>query len=327
VASGGATPYGYTESGTLPTGLSFSTAGVLSGTVSAAAQNGSYPITVTSTDIDGFSGTKAYTLVVNPPPITLSTLTNPTGEASYTSSVTASGSPNTFTYAKTSGTLPTGLSFSSAGAFSGTSSGPGTFTFTITATDSHGYTGSQSYSLTPTTPTFTVSPTSLPAATVYTAYSQTLTTTGGVTSYTYSETGALPAGITLTGGVLSGTISAAAQNGSYPITVTSTDIDGFSGTKAYTLVVNPPVITMTPTTLPNGALGYSQQVTATATGYSGAYTYAVTAGALPPGFTLTTGGLIKAGISLALGTYHFTITATDANGYTGSQAYTISILL
>ena len=328
-ASGGTSSYTYSETGALPTGITLSTGGTLSGTISAASQPGSYPITVTATDAHGLTGTASYTLTVAAPTITLSSLTNPTAETSDTASVTASGGQATYTYAKTSGTLPTGLSFSSAGVFSGNPTSPGTFAFTVTATDSHGYSGSQSYSLTPVAPTFTVSPTSLGSATVYVAYSQAITTSGGISAYTYAESGTLPTGITLTSaGTLSGTISAASQPGSYPITVTATDADGFSGPKSYTLTVLAPTITLTPTSLPSGVLGYSQQVTAAATGNSSdTFTYAITSGALPTGFTMTTGGLIKAGITLTVGTYNFTVTATDANGYTGSQAYSISVLL
>jgi len=63
-------------------------------------------------------------------------------------SFSASGSANTpFTFSKSSGNLPTGLSLSSAGALSGTPTATGTFTFTITATDTANCTGSQSFSL------------------------------------------------------------------------------------------------------------------------------------------------------------------------------------
>jgi hypothetical protein len=331
-SSGGVSSYSYSESGTLPTGLTLSSAGVLSGTDSAAAQAGSYSFTVTTTDANSFTGTRSYTLVINAPTISLSALTNPTGEATYAQSATASGGQASYTYAITAGSLPTGLSLNtSTGAISGTSSGPGTFAFTITATDAHGYIGSQSYSLTPTAPTFVFAPTSLSAATVYTAYSQTMTVTGGVSTYTYAKTsGTLPTGLSLSsGGVLSGTISTSGQAGTYALTVTATDHDGFTGTKSYSLTVNPPAISISPTTLPSIVLGlgYSHQLTASATGYSGSYTYAVTAGTLPGGLSMSSSGLVTASTGLALGTYTFTVTATDANGYTGSQAYTVLAIL
>jgi hypothetical protein len=56
------------------------------------------------------------------------------------------------------------------------------------------------------------------------------------------------------------------------------------------------------------------------------YTFAVTAGALPPGLTLSPAGAIT-GIGTAVGTFGFTVTATDANGFSGTRSYTINIVL
>jgi hypothetical protein len=60
---------------------------------------------------------------------------------------TASGGTGTYTWAKTAGTLPTGISISSAGVWSGTPTGTGTFTFTIQATDGNSLTGSASQTI------------------------------------------------------------------------------------------------------------------------------------------------------------------------------------
>jgi hypothetical protein len=87
-------------------------------------------------------------------------------------------------------------------------------------------------------PTITVSPPTLPGGAQGTAYSQQLTAIGGAAPYAFTETGALPNGITLTsGGLLAGTPTVA---GSFPITVTATDANTCTGTKAYTLVIGPP---------------------------------------------------------------------------------------
>ncbi len=67
----------------------------------------------------------------------------------YSQTVSASGGISPYTYAVTSGSLPTGISLnSSTGVISGTPSGTGTSSFTVTATDAHSYTGSQAYSVT-----------------------------------------------------------------------------------------------------------------------------------------------------------------------------------
>ena len=70
--------------------------------------------------------------------------------------------------------------------------------------------------------------------------------------------------------------------------------------------------------------------TITGSGGTGSYTFAVTAGQLPPGLQLTQASSPSAtatleGTPAALGDYAFTITATDGNQYSGSQAYALSI--
>jgi hypothetical protein len=85
-----------------------------------------------------------------------------------------------------------------------------------------------------------------------------------------------------------------------------------------------PTITLSPPTLPGGSQGtaYSQQISAV--GGQAPYTFAVTTGTLPAGITLTTGGLLS-GTPTVSGSFPITITATDANTCTGSQAYTLVI--
>ena len=62
---GGTNPIAWGETGTLPAGMAFSAAGVLSGT---PTETGSFPITVTATDAQGCTGSANYTLVVDAPP-------------------------------------------------------------------------------------------------------------------------------------------------------------------------------------------------------------------------------------------------------------------
>ena len=81
------------------------------------------------------------------------------------------------------------------------------------------------------------------------------------------------------------------------------------------------------TALPDGTYGtpYSNTITATATGGAvGPFTFAVTAGTLPPGLSLTTGGALS-GTPTAAGSFSFTVTATDSDSDTGSQGYTLTI--
>jgi hypothetical protein len=73
----------------------------------------------------------------------------------------------------------------------------------------------------------------LPNGTVGTAYSQALAGTGGAGTYTWTETGALPAGVTLSSaGTLSGTPTAA---GAFAFTVTMTDANAQTKTASLSL--------------------------------------------------------------------------------------------
>jgi uncharacterized protein (TIGR03437 family) len=82
-------------------------------------------------------------------------------------------------------------------------------------------------------------------------------------------------------------------------------------------------ITVNPASLPGGAQGAVYNQTITATGGVAPYSFAVTS-ALPPGLTLSAGGVIS-GTPAASGTFNFTALATDANNCTGARDYSLSI--
>jgi uncharacterized repeat protein (TIGR02543 family) len=84
-------------------------------------------------------------------------------------------------------------------------------------------------------------------------------------------------------------------------------------------------ISLPPAALPAGTYGtsYSGTITAASEG-TGAYTYSITGGALPPGLLLS--GTTISGTPLSAGTYGFTITAVDnVSGKAASQTYSIAI--
>ena len=88
-------------------------------------------------------------------------------------------------------------------------------------------------------PGLTVLPASLPNAAVETAYSQSLSQTGGLGTPTYTiASGLLPPGLTLsTGGTISGMPT---TRGTFSFTVAATDASGCVGTKTYVLTVDCP---------------------------------------------------------------------------------------
>ncbi|WP_369915231.1 putative Ig domain-containing protein [Xanthomonas sp. NCPPB 3005] len=332
-ASGGTAPYSFAVSaGTLPVGVQLSPGGVLSGTPTSS---GSFNFTATATDSGGSptSGSRAYTLTVASPTITLpaTTLAGGTAGQAYTAAINpATGGIAPYTYTLSAGALPAGVTVNSAtGALSGTPTVAGNFNFSLTATDSTTGTAgqaSQSYSLSIVSPTLAIAPPTLPAGAIGTAYSQTLSTSGGTAPYGYViSAGVAPTGLTLTtGGVLSGTPTVA---GNFAFTVSVTDAHGFGAAQAYTLSIASPTLTIAPPTLPAGTAGSAYSQTLSASGGTAPYTFVVSAGALPAGLTLTTGGALS-GTPTVAGSFAFTVTATDSTAGVAAQvsyAYTLSI--
>lgn len=86
-----------------------------------------------------------------------------------------------------------------------------------------------------------------------------------------------------------------------------------------------PAFTVSPASLSGGAAGSAYSQSLSQTGALGAASYAVTAGALPPGLTLSASGTIS-GTPTATGTFNFTATVSDASGCSGSRPYSITIV-
>ena len=322
-ASGGTTPYTFSVTGgALPSGLALSSGGVLSGTPTA---NGSFSFTVTANDAAADTGTRNYTLVIAAPVIAVAPATLPNGRqnVAYSRTITATGGTAPYTYAVIAGAMPAGLTLSTGGALTGTPTVNGSFSFTVRATDAQGYSGTRTYTLVIAVPAIAVAPTTLPSGRQNVAYSRTITASGGTAPYTYAVTaGALPAGLTLSaGGTLAGTPTV---NGSFAITITATDSQGYAGSRAYTLVIAVPAIAVNPTSLTSGRQNVAYSRTLTASGGTAPYGWAVTAGALPAGLTLSSAGVLS-GTPTVNGSFTFTATATDSQGYPGSRAYTLVI--
>ncbi len=136
-------------SGTLPSGLSLSSAGIISG---APSGTGTSNFTVRVADSDGITGssdedTQALTIVVSGsansvPNITTTSLPNGSRGTAYSQTLAASGGNGTLVWSLASGSLPPGLSLSSAGVISGTPTVATAKTFTVRVADSDGVTGS-----------------------------------------------------------------------------------------------------------------------------------------------------------------------------------------
>ncbi|MET4578843.1 Ig domain-containing protein, partial [Ottowia thiooxydans] len=234
-ASGAPGPYSFAlTAGSFPLGMSFNSAGVLSGTPTVA---GTFNFIVTVNGAAGSIGSRAYAFVVDPPPalaITPLTLPNATQGTAYTQTLTASGAPGPYSFALTAGSFPLGMSFNSVGVLSGTPTVPGTFNFTVTADNgAAGSTGSRAYSfVVDPPPALAITPLTLPNATQGTAYTQTLTASGAPGPYSFALTaGSFPLGMSFNSvGVLSGTPTVP---GTFNFTVTADNgAAGSTGSRA-----------------------------------------------------------------------------------------------
>lgn len=139
-ATGGTAPYTWAlaNSTTLPSGMSLSTGGYITGTPTATGTT-TFDFTVTD-DASATDTLTSCTIEVtsnNPPSITASPSAILTYSVSFSGSYEASGDP-TITYAVTVGSLPPGMSLSSAGTLSGTPTTIGSFPVTVCATNAAG---------------------------------------------------------------------------------------------------------------------------------------------------------------------------------------------
>jgi hypothetical protein len=144
--SGGTAPYTFGMSaGVLPIGMTLSTAGLLSGLPTTVGSSA----TVLGVDANGCSATLPYTLTLTCAPITLSPATLPAGTvgAAYSQTIVGSGGTGPYVYTLASGTLPAGLTITSAGVLSGTPTTAGTSTVSIRGTDANGCFKETAYTL------------------------------------------------------------------------------------------------------------------------------------------------------------------------------------
>jgi serine protease len=238
-ASGQTLTFGATG---LPTGLSISPTGIISGTPTAAVLNQS--VTVRAIDTSGSSGISNFTWTVNAPGGNTVTVTNPGNQTSTTGSAVSlqihasdSQSGQLLTYGATG--LPAGLSINTSGLVSGTPTTGGSNSVTVTARDATGASGSATFSWTINVATNKVSVTNPGNQSSRASRSLTLqihaTDSAKGQTLTYSATG-LPTGlhISATSGVISGTPSVV---GTYSTKVTATDTTGATGNASFTWTV------------------------------------------------------------------------------------------
>lgn len=146
-ATGGTGAYAWTRTaGTLPPGTTLSAAGVLSG---RPTTEGRYAVRLTARDGAARTATRAYTVVVAPPPAVPAQVL-PAGRvrAAYAATLTGTGGTKAYRWAVAAGRVPTGLTLASTGALRGTPSARGTWRFAALLTDARGARAARTLTLT-----------------------------------------------------------------------------------------------------------------------------------------------------------------------------------
>ena len=322
------------SSGSLPPGLSLSSGGTISGTPTTTTGS-PFNFSVTVTDNAGSTSpakSLSITIIAGP---TVTTSSLPGGEVSvgYNQPLAASGGTGTYSnWTVSSGSLPPGLSLSSAGTISGmpTTTTGSPFSFSVTVKDSAGSTSpAQALSIVVIAGP-SVTTTSLPNGAVGVAYNQPLAVSGGTAPYTWSvASGSLPPGLSLSSsGTISGTPSTSIGS-PFSFSVTVKDNAGVTSSAQPLSIGVGNGVTITTTSLPGGEVGapYSQNLGATG-GVQPYGNWTVSSGSLPPGLTLNSStGVIGGTPTTTTGSpFSFSVTVMDHNGNT-SAAQPLSIAI
>jgi hypothetical protein len=110
-------------------------------------------------------------------------------------------------------------------------------------------------------------------------------------------------------------------------TYTVNDNGGFvSNAAAIAITVSAPAISLAPAALPAAQVGIAYSQALSASGGTAPYSFTVTSGALPAGLSLSSGGTLAGTTTAVAAPTPIVVTATDANGFTGSASYTIASL-
>ncbi|HEX9689603.1 MAG TPA: putative Ig domain-containing protein, partial [Thermoanaerobaculia bacterium] len=185
-------------------------------------------------------------------------------------------------------------------------------------------------------PEIALSPSTLPGGAVGSFYEASITASGGTPSYAFSVvSGSLPPGLELSSSTiadlpivvanLSGTPTAA---GTFTFRIRAVDANGCAGSRTYTIVVESSggcaTLALSPSVLFDGFVGTEYRRTIRGVGGTAPYRFSVTSGSLPPGLTLSPGGVVS-GTPTAIGTFNFRVRVVDSNECAASQSYTVTI--
>jgi len=327
-ASGGVPPYSWSiTTGALPAGLQLDgTTGAIGGSPTSL---GTSSFTAQVSDSINTHTSAQFSIAIAPPKLVVTTSSLPPGTQGvpYSQRLAATGGIPPYVWSLNSGTLPAGLVLNAIdGAISGVPGATGTFNISIQANDSTGTPATASLTLVVSGPKLVIITTSpLPGATLNAPYSQTLVAAGGSPPYSWSiASGSLPPGLALnSSGLISGTPT---TPGAFTFNVQLSDALNTVTSSQFSLNTAAATLTISSaSSLPTATIGVAYSLNLTATGGVPPYTWSVTTGSLPGGFTLAgTSGAIS-GTATIIGSFTFNLRVIDSLGTKADNLETILV--
>jgi len=317
-ATGGTPPYTWSlasESDPIPSGLTLSASGYLSGVPTEA---GDFNISVRVQDASLRSATKTLALKI----IALLQIIQeplPSGIVGrpYNYALRATGGFPPYNWMFIGGHLHTGLTLSADGIISGTPTEVGYDNLLgVQIQDSRGETATSGFLLT-ISPIMDITTTTLPNANVWIEYWQEIYILGGVAPWEMNlatGSGPLPPGLVLGGAgyfVIHGTPT---TPGTYTFTLQLKDSGSVvqTATRELTLVVENHLVFPAQSEMPLGVIhqGYAEAMLAR--GGTAPYSWSIVSGSLPPGLALNTSTGQITGIPTVSGIAVFNVRVTDS---------------
>jgi Putative Ig domain len=265
-----------------------------------------------------------------PPPqpplqITTSNLQKATVGTPYTATLAALGG-GALTWTLSAGSLPAGLTLGSSGVLSGTPSGAGSYSFTVRV-DGGGRSASKQLSLVVVDKLSASAPTDQTWE-VRRPLQISINARGGTPGYSWKVTGALPEHTGFIGNQGNGSTSyvrgVPAQDGAFPIVLTVTDADGATAQVTLTLTVAPRLQIAT-FAVGRAQVGRRYWLALASTGGVGDTSWVLAAGSLPSGLALDTETGVVSGKPRVSGRFRFTVAVTDSLEAKAAMTYTLKV--
>lgn len=326
----GCSPYSWSvDSGSFPPGLSISSDdGIVTGT---PTQVGSFTFYLELKSCAGNTTQSQFTInieqkltIATNSPLPDGGINQPYGPVQ----LTATGG-TVSAWSIQSGSLPAGITLTSAGVIAGTPTQAGTFEIVAFARTSDGKSDTKRIRLTITAPLVLGGPGGTPPASepvarngkIGSTLSWAVQATGGSSPYTYSAIGTLPEGITLaTDGKVTGTYEEA---GVFDVTFRVTDAKG--ATDDLKVRFNVKALLAFGTGTPKaGKVGKAYSWRVPTTGASATKTF-LASGSFPPGLSLNEATGVFSGKALAAGTYTVKVWVLGDSGTQISKTYKFKI--